>query len=58
MRKAIKEVISGAAAAIDDYPTIYNIEILQHLKEEFDKWSEPTAESALSEKERKNRGCC
>jgi hypothetical protein len=58
MRKALKDIAAGGEASIDEHPMISNIEVLEHAKEAFDKWSEPTDESALSEKERKNRGCC
>lgn len=51
MRKAIKDVCHGAAADYDTAPMINDLEIIEHLKEAFDKWTEPTDESALSEKE-------
>ena len=58
MRKSLREIAGGADANIDDHAMISNIEVLEHAKAAFDAWSEPTDESALSEKERKNRGCC
>jgi len=58
MRKAIREIAAGGAAVAEEHPMLADAEALVHLKEAFDLWSEPTTESALSEKEGKNRGCC
>lgn len=57
LRSAMKAVAGGATPSLDDYPTIQNFEVLEQLKAAFDAWSEPATESALSEKEGKNRGC-
>jgi len=58
MRKAMRDIAAGNTPSIDDCPLIANFDTVSHAKEAFDKWAEPDTESALSEKERKNRGCC
>lgn len=58
LRRTIREIIAGGAATGDDHPAADSVEALEHLKAAFEKWTEPTDESALSEKEGKNRGCC
>jgi propionyl-CoA synthetase len=60
LRKALKDIAAGGAVDGDDHPMILNLARLENCKECFEKWTEPTAaeEGVLSEKSKKNRGCC
>jgi hypothetical protein len=57
MRKAIRDISAGGSTAGADHPDCAQEDVLLSLKAAFDEWSEPAAESTLSEKENKGRGC-
>lgn len=57
MRKAIRDISTGGSSAGSDHPFNASEDVLNSLKVAFEAWSEPAAESTLSEKEDKNRGC-
>lgn len=58
MRHCLREIANGAEAKIELWNACYDFCVVTHVKEGVDAWTEPTDESALSEKEGKNRGCC
>lgn len=59
MRAAIKKIAGGSddPAWIDEHPSAACGCALHALKAAFEAWSQPEAESVLSEKEEKGRGC-
>ena len=58
MRHTLRDIVNGGTGCCEDHPYVHCGGVMQKCHEAFNAWKEPEDESALSEKEGKNRGCC